>query len=65
MLTVMGEKAVCDGLISQGDHSTCLHLACEAGHLDVVQYLCKKGGRELLMKQRTALVRVSVLCMCS
>ncbi len=37
---------------AQGDCSTCLHVACGAGHLDVVKYLCEHGGKELLMKLR-------------
>jgi hypothetical protein len=28
---------------------SCLHFACENGHLEVVKYLCKHGGEELMM----------------
>jgi hypothetical protein len=35
-------------LAEQGGRS-CLHLACEGGHLDVVKYLCERWGEALLM----------------
>ena len=31
------------------DNVSCLWVACENGHLDVVKYLYKCGGKELLM----------------
>jgi hypothetical protein len=50
---------------AQGDCSTCLHVACGAGHLDVVKYLCERGGNELLMKLRyVRTVMVLYVCMC-
>jgi hypothetical protein len=30
---------------------SCLHQACEKGRLDVVEYLCERGGEALLMLQ--------------
>jgi hypothetical protein len=29
--------------------SSCLLVACHAGHLDMVKYLCERGGEKLLM----------------
>ena len=29
--------------------ASCLFVASEKGHLDIVKYLCKKGGKQLLM----------------
>ncbi len=31
------------------DGWSCLHSACQEGHLEVAQYLCERGGKELLM----------------
>ena len=50
---------------AQGDCSTCLHVACGAGHLDVVKYLCERGGEELLMQIRYVRAVMSVfVCVC-
>jgi hypothetical protein len=40
------------------DGASCLHTACQWGHLEVVKYLCERGGEELLMLTD----KVSVTC---
>ena len=34
------------------DGESCFHSACQEGHLEVAQYLCERGGKELLMLTR-------------
>jgi hypothetical protein len=31
------------------DGWSCLHSGCKGGHLELAQYLCERGGKELLM----------------
>ena len=31
------------------DNVSCLWVACQEGHLSVVEHLCVRGGKELLM----------------
>ena len=50
-------------LLSVQAGRSCLHKACKAGSLEVVKYLCERGGEKLLML--TSNVRSSCLfCVC-
>jgi hypothetical protein len=37
--------------MAEQNGSSCLDSACIEGHMDVVKYLCERGGQELLMFQ--------------
>ena len=37
---------------------SCLHWACEGGYLDVVKYVCHRGGQKLLMLENDVSVGV-------
>jgi hypothetical protein len=48
------------------DGKSCLYMACQQGHLVVVKYLCRQGGKQLLMltEKVSALRIVGIVGVC-
>jgi hypothetical protein len=56
--TNISHVTYCESCTQRGE--SCLYAACEMGHLEVVKFLCERGGEALLMLTR--IVSVCVDC---
>ncbi len=55
--------SVCNNMRCVQAEETCLNTACEGGNLEIVQYLCEHGGKELLMLTNKVSNCMSIVCM--
>jgi hypothetical protein len=44
------------------DANTCLHWACEGGHLEIVKHVCALGGEALVLKANKVSVGAVSFC---